>query len=96
MRRGILLIILGALIIVSLFVVDTVASKQTFGPPYTYEQGDEGAIEKYSTFYPERATGWVREYYNIDKILWGAGLPLSVILIGIGCWQVGKAKSEIA
>ena len=95
MKKGIALIILGIAIIVSLFVVDWIASNQTFAPPYTYEQGDEGNIERWSTFYPERAHGWIREYYKIDKILWSTGLPLSIILISLGFWVKGKSKSKI-
>ena len=86
MNRGIILIILGIVIIASLFAVDMVASKQVFGPPYMYDQGEEKNTEITSTFYPERAQGWVRGYYRIDKILWSVGLPLSAILIGLGCW----------
>jgi hypothetical protein len=92
MNKGIVLIILGIVIIASLFIVDTVASKQVFGPPYVYDQGEQKAAEKSSTFYPERAQGWVRGYYNVDTILWGVGLPLSIILICVGAWQKSKGK----
>lgn len=94
MNKGIILIVLGVIIISTLFAVDTVAGEQVFGPPYTYEQGEEKTVERYSTFYPERAQGWVKGYYRIDKILWGVGLPLSIILIGLGYWQIGKVKSK--
>jgi hypothetical protein len=95
MNKGMVLIILGIVIIVGLFIVDTVAGKQVFGPPYVYDQGEQKAAEKSSTFYPERAQGWVRGYYNVDTILWGAGLPLSIILICLGIWQKGKTKSKV-
>jgi hypothetical protein len=94
MNRGTVLIILGIVIIVGLFIVDTIASKQVFGPPYTYEQGEQKSTERSSTFYPERAQGWVQGYYKVHTILWGVGLPLSVILIGVGSWQKSKGKSR--
>jgi len=93
MNKGIVLIILGAIIIATLFAVDEVASKQVFGPPYSYEYNPDSRLyEKYSTFYPERAQGWVREYYHIDTILWGVGLSLSATLIGLGFGRKGKTK----
>jgi hypothetical protein len=94
MKKGIALIILGVIIIASLFVVDGVASNQVYGPPYTYEQGEQHTVERWSTFYPGRAQGWIKEYYNIHQILWGVGLPLSAILIGLGFWVKGKNKHQ--
>jgi hypothetical protein len=94
MNRGIVLIILGVVIIVSLFIVDIVASRQVFGPPYSYEYDpDSKTYDKYATFYPERGSAWVQGYYRIDKILWSVGLPLTAIFIGLGCWYIGKVKS---
>jgi hypothetical protein len=86
-RIGTILIALGIIIIAGLFVVDIIASSQVFGPPYTYEPPGE----KWSTYYPERAKGWVIDYRNIHQWLWGIGLPLSVALIVVG-YQINQRK----
>ncbi|MFA5064947.1 MAG: hypothetical protein WC566_05715 [Dehalococcoidia bacterium] len=86
-RIGTILIVLGIIVIVSLFVVDFIASRQVFGPPYIYEPPGE----KWSTYYPERAQGWVKDYRNIHQWLWGIGLPLSIVLIVVG-HQINQHK----
>jgi len=94
-KRGIALIVIGIALIISLFVVDKVASNQVSGPPYINDYDpDLRENVRYPTFHLERGEPWVQTYYKCDKFLWGFGLAISAALIYFGARQK-KAKSSV-